>query len=591
MPITRPFAYNTGTTIGGTIQVGDLAVGIPTSGFTNNPTFWNGPDEELGYVIASPVSGNTQPTQVPEDAITLSSTYKGVDIALSNNNQTATQIFGYQQTVLGETIISGTNKVMFSVQYTSTNPTVGVGGHFIGVGLTSMNYSGPFNGYPGNDDNSIGFSDDGNYYFSGSVVQSGLPTWTNGDIIDIVISSGQYWWIRVNGGYWNNNPSANPTTLANGSILNGLTNFYPALCPYIYGTMQVLNYPKYGVPSEYNFLGNVSASISFYRTKTLTDNDFINLSNYVATKNNTPQTFSSATEASIWLTDNGFWNSYVPIIPSPTPTPTNTQTPTITPTNTQTPTVTPTNTQTPTRTPTATPTPVTATPTPTPTLTPSLTAYQTLAGSLLFNGNNQSLGISPGVTFGIGSFTVEGWFYNNSNFNNKGILGVPVSSNIGALNLAFVSNTTILSDKNGGGGAYTYNMATPITVNQWHYFIYNSNADGTTAVYIDGVRSTNTQVDTYNYTTATDTIGRYYGGYWTGNWTNMRITIGTAVYNSNLTTQATPRAPLTSLGNTEYLMLGDSVTTDSSGTQTVTNNNSVTQTSAKPFTPPANPPF
>ena len=581
MPITRPFAYNTGTTIGGTIQVGDLAVGIPTSGFTNNPTFWNGPDEELGYVIASPVSGNTQPTQVPEDAITLSSTYKGVDIALSNNNQTASQVFSYSQTVLGETLISGSDKVMFSVKYTSTNPTVGVGGHFIGVGLTSMNYSGPFNGYPGNDDNSIGFSDDGNYYFSGSVVQSGLPTWTNGDIIDIVISSGQYWWIRVNGGYWNNNPSANPTTLANGSILNGLTNFYPALCPYIYGTMQVLNYPKYGVPSEYNFLGNVSASISFYRTKTLTDNDFINLSNYVATKNNTPQTFSSATEASIWLTDNGFWNSYVPIIPSPTPTPTNTQTPTVTPTNTQTPT----------RTPTATPTPVTATPTPTPTLTPSLTAYQTLAGSLLFNGNNQSLGISPGVTFGIGSFTVEGWFYNNSNFNNKGILGVPVSSNIGALNLAFVSNTTILSDKNGGGGAYTYNMATPITVNQWHYFIYNSNADGTTAVYIDGVRSTNTQVDTYNYTTATDTIGRYYGGYWTGNWTNMRITIGTAVYNSNLTTQATPRAPLTSLGNTEYLMLGDSVTTDSSGTQTVTNNSSVTQTSAKPFTPPANPPF
>jgi hypothetical protein len=435
MPITRPFAYNTGTTIGGTIQVGDLAVGIPTSGFTNNPTFWNGPDEELGYVIAHPVSGNTQPTPI-----------LGVTASL-----------GFYRT---NTLTD--NAFIDLSQYVANK-----------------------NGTP--------------------------QTFTTASDASI--------WL-TNNGFWNS---------------------------YV------------------------------YRTKTLTDNDFINLSNYVATKNNTPQTFSSATEASIWLTDNGFWNSYVPIIPSPTPTPTNTQTPTVTPTNTQTPT----------RTPTATPTPVTATPTPTPTLTPSLTAYQTLAGSLLFNGNNQSLGISPGVTFGIGSFTVEGWFYNNSNFNNKGILGVPVSSNIGALNLAFVSNTTILSDKNGGGGAYTYNMATPITVNQWHYFIYNSNADGTTAVYIDGVRSTNTQVDTYNYTTATDTIGRYYGGYWTGNWTNMRITIGTAVYNSNLTTQATPRAPLTSLGNTEYLMLGDSVTTDSSGTQTVTNNNSVTQTSAKPFTPPA----
>jgi Concanavalin A-like lectin/glucanases superfamily len=64
MATARPFAYNTGSAIAGTIQVGTLAVGIPTSGFTNSPQFWEGPDEELGYVIAVPVSGNTQPTPV-----------------------------------------------------------------------------------------------------------------------------------------------------------------------------------------------------------------------------------------------------------------------------------------------------------------------------------------------------------------------------------------------------------------------------------------------------------------------------------------------------------------------------------------------
>ena len=70
------------------------------------------------------------------------------------------------------------------------------------------------------------------------------------------------------------------------------------------------------------------------------------------------------------------------------------------------------------------------------------------------------------------------------------------------------------------------------------------------------------------------------------------MTIGTAVYDSNMETQPIPREPLTSLPNTEYLMLGASATTDSSGTQTVTNfNNLVIQTSVKPFTPPANPPF
>jgi hypothetical protein len=303
MSTTRPFSYNTGSPIAGTIQVGDLAVGYPTTGYTGME-WWNGPDEDLGYVIAQPVSGDTQPTPVPDDAITLSPTYKGTDIALSNNNQTASQIFSYSQTVLGETIISGSNKVMFSVKYTSTNPSVGVGGHFIGVGLTTMNYSGPFNGYPGNDTNSIGFSDDGQYYFNG-VGTTGYPTWTDSDIIDIAIAHGQYWWIRVNGGVWNNNPSANPATNTGGALMNGLTNFYPALCPYIYGTMEVLNNPTYGYPSGYNFLGNVSASVGFFRTSGFNDSEFIDIANILLNEN-----YINAPDASTGLTSNGYWNSY-----------------------------------------------------------------------------------------------------------------------------------------------------------------------------------------------------------------------------------------------------------------------------------------
>jgi hypothetical protein len=64
MAFARPFAYNPGTLIPGTEQVGNLSIGAPTSGFTNNPQYWNGPDEELGYVIAQSVSGNTQPTPI-----------------------------------------------------------------------------------------------------------------------------------------------------------------------------------------------------------------------------------------------------------------------------------------------------------------------------------------------------------------------------------------------------------------------------------------------------------------------------------------------------------------------------------------------
>jgi hypothetical protein len=169
-----------------------------------------------------------------------------------------------------------------------------------------MNYSSQYGAYPGNDIYSIGFSDDGNYYYNGGVVASGLPTWTDGDIIDIVISHGQYWWIRVNGGDWNNDLSANPTTLSNGLTMNGVTNFYPVLCPSYQGIMTVLNYPKYGVPSDYNFLGNVSASVGFFRTDGFDNNEFIDIANILLNEN-----YNNAADASTGLTSNGYWSSWV----------------------------------------------------------------------------------------------------------------------------------------------------------------------------------------------------------------------------------------------------------------------------------------
>ncbi len=67
MATTTPFAYNTGSTISGTIQIGDLAIGLTEQDYSSNPggvIWWMGPDEDLGYVIAVPVSGDTQPTEI-----------------------------------------------------------------------------------------------------------------------------------------------------------------------------------------------------------------------------------------------------------------------------------------------------------------------------------------------------------------------------------------------------------------------------------------------------------------------------------------------------------------------------------------------
>jgi hypothetical protein len=374
MATARPFAYNTSGTIDGTTQVGDISVGVPTSGFTNSPQYWNGPDEELGYVIAFPVSGNTQPTPIivsaPTKLLTLSTTYIGWDISLSNGNQTATQQFGYQQTVLGNAQIDPSSKIMFSVLFNTSTPSTLPGSHVIGIGRTSMKYKGiggNDSAYPGIDVESMGYCADGTILFNGGVYAGGLATWTENDVIDIVINNNiGGMWVRVNGGDWNNNPTDNPETNAGGiEIIN--SPFYPALCPAYEGVMTIQNSAEYGVPTGYTLLGsNETASVSFFRSADLTDNSFVELANGLFN-----QSFTGASEAGTWLTNNGYWNSYEG---SPSPTPTGTNEPTPTPTNTPTGTSEPTSTPTPTPTTTSTPTPtptLTQTPTPTNSITPS----------------------------------------------------------------------------------------------------------------------------------------------------------------------------------------------------------------------------
>jgi hypothetical protein len=68
MPIIQQiFAYNTGSTISGTSQVGDIAIiendGVFSPGL-GGLTWWGGPDESLGYVIAYPVPAGDHPTPI-----------------------------------------------------------------------------------------------------------------------------------------------------------------------------------------------------------------------------------------------------------------------------------------------------------------------------------------------------------------------------------------------------------------------------------------------------------------------------------------------------------------------------------------------
>jgi hypothetical protein len=70
MATSRPFAYNPSfLTLSGTINVGNICIGVdPLNVYVANYgglTWWNGPDEDLGFIIVVPVPSNTQPTPYP----------------------------------------------------------------------------------------------------------------------------------------------------------------------------------------------------------------------------------------------------------------------------------------------------------------------------------------------------------------------------------------------------------------------------------------------------------------------------------------------------------------------------------------------
>jgi hypothetical protein len=231
---------------------------------------------------------------------------------------------------------------------------------------------------------------------------------------------------------------------------------------------------------------------------------------------------------------------------------------------------------------------------------PQVNSTVPLAGSLLFNNNtNAYLTISPGVTIGSGAYTIETWFYNNVNWDSQRCLVGGFTASTGSISVFFTiassGTITVTTDKYGGGGQRSYTFPTP-SLNAWHHFAMTRNSSQVETVFIDGVKSTaaaggtsvsgGQQVNTIDYDGPSLNIAKFYGGFWTGYLTNMRINVGSNVYNPAAASITVPTAALAVISPyTKYLMLGDTVTGDASSTQTVTNNSSlVTQSSVvKPF--------
>jgi len=216
----------------------------------------------------------------------------------------------------------------------------------------------------------------------------------------------------------------------------------------------------------------------------------------------------------------------------------------------------------------------------------TLTGGGTLAGSLSFPGGvagTRMLDLSTGFTLGAGSYTVEGWFQLPDFANQYALFGANASAGdgTGMMNLIVSSSTNIFSDKNGGGGSFSYTVPT-MSANTWYHFALTRN--GTTeALFINGVRCGATQTNALNYTAATTRIGMSYVRSWPGLMTNMRVVVGSYVYDPAFSFCTVPIGPLTFITNTKYLMTGADPRQDASNFNNITNTGSVTTSASKPF--------
>lgn len=318
MATSRPFALNvTLNDIYGCTQVGNLA--ISNDQYVNDlppvgESWWMGPNEDIGYVIAHAVDSLTQITPM---RITWDPNKIGQYIGLGNNNRSAdAQInSSLNSMALATKTDTVSSRLMFSVviYLNVSNGRLGFAN-----GSCDLNRS------VGDDPllQSVGFTTGGSLLQGGAAAPTTGPqpgSWgAPGDIVDVAVDVGaSALWLRVNGGDWNNDPGADPgsgTGGINPSALVPTWPLYPAVSPGD-GKVTILETSTYSVPGGFTFLGSEYGSVGFNRTAGLdsfSDNKFINLAKFTIAKfaPGLGPTITTAKSAQTELTANGLWSSF-----------------------------------------------------------------------------------------------------------------------------------------------------------------------------------------------------------------------------------------------------------------------------------------
>jgi len=168
-------------------------------------------------------------------------------------------------------------------------------------------------------------------------------------------------------------------------------------------------------------------------------------------------------------------------------------------------------------------------------------------GSVYFDGTGDYLSISGPAT-GVGTWTLEGWFYFNTLVSNRALFSQGTVDNTGGFIVWSDSNGIITFYSNGeiaqtSGG---------VNVNEWAHIAIVSNSNSIT-IFVNGVSAGTGSYSGKTFNNSPFQINRGYGGVTEGNncyIADARLVNSTAVYTSAFTP---PTAPLTAIANTSLL--------------------------------------
>jgi hypothetical protein len=193
------------------------------------------------------------------------------------------------------------------------------------------------------------------------------------------------------------------------------------------------------------------------------------------------------------------------------------------------------------------------------------------SNSIFFDGTEDSLTLSPGITVGANEYTVEFWMYllDTNVVTPLGIIGTNTTN---AFNLRLNSNTQIQIDKSFAG-SQTFTIPA-VQANTWYHVAAVRDVSSRATVFVNGVRSSTGYVtDSLNYSGPTNSIASTSS---TANYSpylsNIRIVTNNTLYDPTQTNITVPTSLLGTVTGTQYLGAQYGAAYDGSGNQTVTVN-------------------